>query len=65
MKLGAEVGLGPAHIVLNGDPEPPPPKRRSPNFRPMAHICCGQTIAHLSYCWALVFNPVNRMTVVF
>jgi len=26
MKLGVEVGLGPGHIVLDGDPAPPPPK---------------------------------------
>jgi len=28
MKLGTEVGLGPSHIVLDGDPAPP--KRHSP-----------------------------------
>ena len=26
MKLGLQVGLGPDHIVLDGDPAPPPPK---------------------------------------
>ena len=26
MKLGMEVGLGPGHIVLDGDPGLPPPK---------------------------------------
>jgi len=29
MKLGLQVGLGPGHIVLDGDPGPPPPKRHS------------------------------------
>ena len=94
MKLGMEVGLGPSHIVLDGDPalqkngtQPPPPifgpcllwpngwihqdanlyggsfgpgdnvldgdpalpkKEPSPQF--LAHVCCGQTVAHLSYC---------------
>jgi len=24
-----------------------------------AHVYCGQTVAHLSYCWALVFTLVN------
>ena len=39
-----EVGLGPGHIVLDGDPSPPPPKGgRSPQFS--AHICCGQMAA--------------------
>jgi len=26
MKLGMQVGLCPGHIVLDGDPAPPPPK---------------------------------------
>jgi len=42
MKLGIHVGLGPGHIVLDGDPAPPPPKGgAAPNFCP--RICCGQT----------------------
>jgi len=40
MKLGVEVGFGPGHTVLNG--EPAPPKRgHSPKFS--THVCCGQT----------------------
>jgi len=40
MKLGVEVGLGPGHTVLDG--EPAPPKRgHSPQFS--THVCCGQT----------------------
>jgi len=35
MKLGIHVGLGPGHIVLDGDPAPPPPKG--------SHVYCGQT----------------------
>jgi len=38
MKLGTQVGLGPGHIVLDGNPAPPPPKGHSPQFS--AHICC-------------------------
>jgi len=30
MKLGMEVGLGPGHIVLDGDPTPPSPKEAQP-----------------------------------
>ena len=41
MKLGMEVGLGPSHIVLDGDPAPPSQKGHSPQF--LAHVCCGQT----------------------
>ena len=32
MKLGVQVGLGPGHIVLDGDPPHPPPKGHSPQF---------------------------------
>jgi len=35
MKLGMQVGLGPCHIALDGDPVPPPPKGHShPIFCP-------------------------------
>ena len=38
-KLGMQVGLGPGHIVLDGDPPPPPPKGHSlPNFRPISGV---------------------------
>jgi len=30
MKLGKQVGLSPGHIVLDGDPAPPPPNGYSP-----------------------------------
>ena len=43
MKLGLQVGLGPGHIVLDGDPAPRPPRRHSPQF--MARICCSQMAA--------------------
>jgi len=41
MPLGTEVGLGPGHIVLDGDPAPLPIKGAQPLFS--AHVCCGQT----------------------
>ena len=35
--MGMEIGLGPGHIVLDGDPAPPPQIcGTSPNFRPMS-----------------------------
>jgi len=43
MKLGMQVGLGPGHIVLDGNPAAAalrPPKGPDPQFS--AHICCGQ-----------------------
>ena len=30
MKFGMQVGLGPGHIVIDGDPGLPPPKGESP-----------------------------------
>ena len=40
-ELGMQVGLGPGHTVLDGDPAPPSQKgAEPPNFGP--HICRGQ-----------------------
>jgi len=62
MPLGTEVGLGPGNIVLDGDPAPLPKKgggqQPLPQFSAhvlwpngwMDQVCCGQTVAHLSYC---------------
>ena len=42
MALGMEVGLGPVHIVLDGDTAPLPKKgAEPPEF--LAHLYCGQT----------------------
>jgi len=46
---GMEVGLGPGHIVLDGDPAPPKGAQPSP-LQFSVHVYCGQTVAHLSYC---------------
>jgi len=42
-------GSRPGHIVLDGDPAPPPAKgaQQPPSFRPMSIMA---TVAHLSYC---------------
>jgi len=34
MKVGTEVGLGPGHIVLDGDAATPPKGAQPPNFGP-------------------------------
>jgi len=50
-----EVGLGPGHTVLDGDPAPPPKKGHgSPTFRPMSIVaksldgsrCPGDIVLH-------------------
>jgi len=38
--LGMKVGLGPCHIVLDGDPAPLPKKGAEPSF---SASYCGQT----------------------
>jgi len=43
MKFGTLVGLGPGHIVLDGNPDPLP--ERSTEHQFWAHICCGQIAA--------------------
>jgi len=40
IRLGTEVGLGPGHIVLDGNPAPPTKKAQPPIF---AHVRSGQT----------------------
>ena len=49
--LGTEVDLSPGHIVLDQVPAPAKGAQQSPSFRPM---CIVATVAHLSYCSALV-----------
>ena len=48
MPLGTKVGLGSGHIVLHGDPSPPPKKERGTAPQFSAHAYCGQMVAHLS-----------------
>jgi len=50
--LSMEVDLGPGDVVLDGDPALPERGTAAPFFS--AHVYCGQTVAHLSYCSALV-----------
>ena len=38
MKLGTQVGLGPGHIVLDGDPGPPPANG-------FGNVSCAKTAA--------------------
>jgi len=43
-----EGRLGSGHIVLHGDPAPSKGTQPPPTI--LAHVYCGQTVAHLSYC---------------
>jgi len=45
MKLGTKVGLGPGHILLDGDPAPLPKRDGGPNFRPTPIVVKVQTAA--------------------
>ena len=45
MVLGVEVGLGPVHIVLDGDSSPPQRRGQSPQFS--VHLYCGQTAEYI------------------
>jgi len=38
MKLGMQVGLGPGHIALGGDPAPLLQRGIAPNCRPMSVV---------------------------
>jgi len=42
------------YYLLDGDPVPQWKEAQSPHFS--AHVYCGKTVAHLSYCCALVNN---------
>jgi len=49
MPLDMKVDLGPGDIVLDGDLAPLTKRGTAPP--PLsAHVCYGQTVAHLSYC---------------
>jgi len=38
MPLGIEAGLGPGHIVLDGDPAPPKRGQAPPTFSPISSV---------------------------
>jgi len=53
MPLGTNVGLGPGHIVLHGDPAPP--KGHSPPIFSSCLLWPNGHPSQLRYCWALVW----------
>ena len=49
IKMPPSMEVTPGDIVLDEDPVPPPTKgTQLPQFS--VTVCCGQTVAHLSYC---------------
>ena len=60
MPLGTEVCLGPVDVVLDGDPAALLERGTATphSFRPMSIVA---TVAHLSYCWALVKSTTNYL----
>jgi len=58
MPLGTGVGLDRGEIVLDGDPALPPPKGHILQFS--VHVYCGQTVARLRYCWALLQTVAQK-----
>jgi len=65
MPLGTEVGLGPGHIVLDGDPAPPPRKgaRQPLHFRPMSIVAkrspISATAELLFLIWVTVLSSLQ------
>jgi len=56
--FATEVDLGPSYIVLDGDPAAPKGVQQPPSScRPMSIVV---TVAHFSYCWALVSGAHDR-----
>ena len=55
MALDMEVGIGPGHIVVDGEPAPPFPKmgQSTPNFRPMS-ISVFSQVFYFSFSFRLV-----------
>jgi len=58
MALGTQVGLDPGHILLDGDPAPPPQKRGQspPNFQNMSIVAkqLNGSRWHLAHRWASI-----------
>jgi len=63
MPLGMKVGLCPGHIVLRGDPTPPPKGAQSPIFGPCVlwpkQSPISATAEHLCYIAEVLGNAVK------
>jgi len=62
VKLGMEVGLGPGHVVLDGDLAPLPKRGTAPNFWPITIVTKRSPIsatAELLYILLIVYSSVT------
>ena len=60
MALGMEVGLGPGHIVLDGDPDPLPKKGTEPQF--LAHfLLWSNGLMQQDAIWYYLFKFNSRL----
>jgi len=57
VKLGMRVGLGPSHIVLDGDPAPPLPKGTAPNFGPISVVAKWLDRLRCHLVWRVGLGP--------
>jgi len=67
MPLGMEVGLGPGHIVLDGDPAPPPRKGHGsppPTFRFMSIVAKRSPISVTAELLFVLFSFVHACIMV-
>jgi len=56
-----EVGLGPGHIVIDGDPAPPERGMAAPSFRPMSIVAKRSPISATAEHLSSIFR-VNKVT---
>ena len=61
MKLCREAGIGPGHIVLDGDPAPPKRGAQPPTFRHMS-IVAKRAEAYVHVKWHL--DPPSRLATI-
>ena len=69
MPLGTDIGLGPSHIVLDGDPAPPSIEKGTAAPQFSAHVYCGHgrpsqllmSSCLSCVCWATACKTVRPM----
>jgi len=62
-KLCMQVGLGPGHIVLDGDPAPLPKGAEPPNFRPISR--CLLQLGYLVFLCSIMSDRILTFSISF